>query len=94
MNLNLSRPYLRRDDVYAFECESEELKLINPHIGLKSLGMNDLLLLLMKYVYFNIVQHIKFYGKKNISKSIYSERWKAVHCERRLFILSLYARRF
>lgn len=39
-NLNLSRPCLRRDDIYSFEIESQELKLINPHVGLKSLGTN------------------------------------------------------
>lgn len=37
-NLNLSRPYLRRDDIHSFDCVSQELKLVNPHIGLKSLG--------------------------------------------------------
>lgn len=37
--LNLSRPYLRRDDAHSFDHESPELKLVNPHIGLKSLGM-------------------------------------------------------
>lgn len=40
VNLNLSRPYLRRDDVYSFDHETNELKLLNPHIGLKSLGMH------------------------------------------------------
>lgn len=38
INLNLPRPCLRRDDAYSFNCEIKELKLINPHIGLKSLG--------------------------------------------------------
>lgn len=38
VNLNLARPCLRRDDVYSFEVESTDLKLVNPHIGLKSLG--------------------------------------------------------
>lgn len=38
VNLNLSRPCLRRDDIHSFDCKSEELKLTNPHIGLKSLG--------------------------------------------------------
>lgn len=39
INLNLSRPYLRRDDAHSFERESQELKLVNPHNGLKSLGL-------------------------------------------------------
>lgn len=38
INLNLSRPCLRRDDVYSFQIEAAETHLINPHIGLKSLG--------------------------------------------------------
>lgn len=38
VNLNLARPCLRRDDAYSFEIESIGSKLLNPHIGLKSLG--------------------------------------------------------
>lgn len=52
-NLNLLRPCLRRDDIYSFDCESQELKLINPHIGLKSLGkfkMKFLLFLLKRSI--------------------------------------------
>lgn len=40
INLNLSRPCMRRDDVYTFEIQARGTHLINPHVGLKNLGNN------------------------------------------------------
>lgn len=38
IDLNLARPILRRADEYNFDVQQQNNCLINPHIGLKSLG--------------------------------------------------------
>lgn len=73
INLNLPRPCMRRDDVYSFDHESNELKLVNTHVGLKSLGkaFGKCNLLPIFWVFFELVFYFNF-----------SERWQTIYSKR------------